>query len=330
MNAPSLISLTLLMVALAGCDKVKNAAQQAVGAVNKGVKERLEDKQPESDEALANLVDQNEEGVVFRKDLPFPQHIRILSRIERRIEGRVILTTETGQKKVEEVNGKETLIKELEREGNRVRCTIKESGFAVSGEDAEQGATKVPNPMRRRQDVSNSLNFVLTDKGWTTADKGDFRAMALSQQLGPVFEDLLVQHGLRPRPLWFSKRRIQIGDEIEISGELLPLLWAGEVSGGVTLRLVKLDAVHGHPCGMFEISGDYHRQSVASFDGSLLDEEVAIESGHIWLSLIHPVILRQELVTIQSFKPSEEGAPGGRGQGQIKVSIEREWRALDD
>lgn len=328
MNWKRLILIPALTLSFSACDKVKDVARQAMGAVNKGVKERLDGDEPVPDASLAKLVDQTEEGVIFRKDLPFPGHLRVITRVERKISGRVIQTTETGQRKVHEVDGREKQTSELLRDGDRLRYTLKESTFAVPTQDSEQAAKKIPNPFRRQAPASTSVSFVRTAQGWGTEDIGDFRAMTMSQQLRPVFDDLLVAHALMPRPLWFSKQRLKIGDEVVVSGEVIPLLLAGDAEGSLKLRLVKVDAVQGHPCGMFEISGDYRRRGFPGFDGSLTDQEVAIESGKIWLSLIHPIVLKEELKTIQTFKPSEGGGFGGRGQGRIEVSVEREWRPL--
>lgn len=326
MNHPHLILILLLAIGLGGCDKVKETARGAMGTFNKGVKERLDGGEPETDQALSSLVDQTDEGLLFRKDLPFPSHLRVISRVERKMSGRVIQTTETGQRKVQEVDGTETIVTELVRNKQQVTYTIKESGFALPG--SEQQETTITNPFHRQAALKESLTFVRGANGWQTGQKGDFRAMALTQDLAPVFEELLEEHALMPRPLWFSKRRIRPGDEIEVSGQVLPLLLAGDADGRLTLRLEEVDAVYGHPCGRFKMSGEYRRRGVPAFDGSKTDEEVAIESGRIWLSLIHPVILKQEWVAIQTFHPSEAGGPGGSGQGKIELSVEREWREI--
>lgn len=57
-----------------------------------------------------------------------------------------------------------------------------------------------------------------------------------------------------------------------------------------------------------------------------MDEEVTIENGKLWLSMLHPMILKEELNTIQTFKPAGDGGLVGRGQGVIKIFAEREWK----
>jgi hypothetical protein len=86
--------------------------------------------------------------------------------------------------------------------------------------------------------------------------------------------------------------------------------------------------VKGHPCGVFSVTGDFSRKQFPDFDGNFTDEDVTIQSGKIWLSLIYPIILKEELDTIQSFKSGGQGGLVGRGQGTVKVSVEREWKAL--
>ncbi len=50
----------------------------------------------------------------------------------------------------------------------------------------------------------------------------------------------------------------------------------------------KTGGVDGHPCAAFSVTGDYSRNQFPDFEGVFTDEEVTIESGKLWLSLIHP------------------------------------------
>jgi len=332
MNSPRLIPLLLLVLCLSGCDKVKEVTQQAMAKVNKGVKERLDsgdekEKEKEKvDSSLMALVDENEEGVVFRKDLPFPGNIRVISRSEHKIAGRVVHVTEAGSQ-VQELKGSQNVVTELERNGATVRYSMKKSGFSAPAQESQDGNKEAAQPFGGDSGTNSGLTFVQRDGVWGLQHGGDFRLMALSQQLSPVFNDLLVDNALMPRPLWFSKQRLKIGDELEVSGPLIPMLVAGEASGSLKLRLEAIEPVQGHPCGRFSVAGRFSRRGFPDFDGSLTDQEVTIESGSLWLSLVHPVILRQQLKTIQTFKPTGDGGPVGRGQGAIESSVELEWSA---
>ena len=96
----------------------------------------------------------------------------------------------------------------------------------------------------------------------------------------------------------------------------------------LTLTLKSFEAVKGHPCGMFEVTGNYDRKQSPDFEGVLTDGDVAIRSGKLWLSLIHPLVLKEELDTIQSTRTGGQGNAASRGQGSIKVSVIREWKQL--
>ncbi len=58
---------------------------------------------------------------------------------------------------------------------------------------------------------------------------------------------------------------------------------------------------------MFSVTGDYSRKQFPDFEGNLTDEDVTIPSGKIWFSLLYPMILKEELATIQTFKSGGQG-----------------------
>jgi hypothetical protein len=98
---------------------------------------------------------------------------------------------------------------------------------------------------------------------------------------------------------------------------------AGKANGTLKLTFEAQDAIDGHPCAVFAIQGDYTRQQIPDLDGHFSDEEITIQSGKIWLSLLHPLVLREELDTIQSIK---SGTPVTHAQGSVKLSITRSWK----
>ena len=85
-----------------------------------------------------------------------------------------------------------------------------------------------------------------------------------------------------------------VGDQLAVSGDSLPMLVAGKGKGSLNLKLESFEAVAGHPCGVFSVSGTYSRKKFPDFEGNLTDEDVTIQSGKIWLSLIHPIVLKEE------------------------------------
>ena len=104
------------------------------------------------------------------------------------------------------------------------------------------------------------------------------------------------------------------------------MLVAGNAKGRLKIKLESFDSVNGHPCGVFSVAGDFVRKQFPYFDGSVMNEEVTVESGKFWLSMLYPIILREETNVIQT---SNRGGQGGLAvslAGSAKVSVVRDWR----
>ena len=320
--------LLLTLWSASSCEKVKQAAQQAMSAVSQGLRDKKEEPKVSVDTSLQELVDQTDRGVVFRRDLPFPEKIEVKTTIERKFSGRFFHASQLG-KKVEVIKGTESVTAQLERKGNVVSYALKESSFNIPSAQNPGSGSKLRNPFREQPVSTDRVAFRKSGGAWKLVNSGDFRKMVLAQQLNPVFQELLVEQALEPRPLWFAKRRIQIGDEVNVDGSAIAMLVAGKAKGHLNIKLVEIEAVHGHPCGVFSVTGDYSRNEFPDLEGVLTDEVVTVESGKLWLSLLYPVILKQELNTIQTFKPGGDGGLIGRGQGTVEVKVDREWKILD-
>lgn len=316
---------------LSSCDKVKQLAQKASTAATKEMQSGAGATHAQVDNSLQALVDQTAEGVVFRKDLPFPENISIKTTLKRDISGRFFHSSELG-KKVENIQGFEVTVAEFERSKGSVRYALKEATFTVpAAEKNKEGKMvdkKVANPLKPQAPSTQPLMFSRNGGVWKVDGQNDFRSVVLSRQLGPVFDELLIEQGLAPRPLWFSKKRLKVGDELTLADESVRMLIAGNAKGNLQLKLQAIEAVSGHPCGVFAVSGSYNRSGLPEFDGTVMDEEITIESGKLWLSLLYPVVLKEELSTIQTFKPGAETGLVGRGQGVIKHSRLREWKPV--
>ena len=320
-----LAPVILGLLSIVSCDKAKNLASKAGDAVKQKLGSSAASSS-EVDEALQKLVDQTDEGVIFRKDLPFPSRLEV--RITRRqvIDGRSYRISEIGNQN-EVLKGTRTVSFKLERAGNQVRHTFVDSSFTRAGTGAsEDAAAKLPDPIAAVAPAELTRTFLKSGGTWKGEDVTDFRGANISKQLAPVFEHLLVEHALAPRPMWFSKRRFKPGDTLKVEGKSLPMLVAGEAKGSLDLTFESISAVNGHPCGVFAVKGDFTRRNFPDFEGEFVDEEVAIESGKLWLSLIYPVILREELETIQSFGSGRRGGPAVRGQGTVRQTVERIWK----
>ena len=104
------------------------------------------------------------------------------------------------------------------------------------------------------------------------------------------------------------------------------MLLSGNAKGTLNLTLVAIEPVKGHPCGVFTVTGSYSQKRVPGFDGNVTDQEITIQSGKLWLSLIYPLVLKEEADAIMTIRSGEQGNATMNGQGSNKVSIVREWK----
>ncbi len=324
--------IPFLCLALLSCDKAKdmadkakNVADQARSAVETEIAKqggKSGDSQP--DPELQKLVDQTPEGFIFRKDLPFPGKLNVKTTRQQELSQRVVQSSAI-ENQASVVKGTRTTVTTLERDGDRVRYNLLESTFAepVSETDGEKEPV-----VRSLAPASKPMVFQKTGTTWKADNKEGFRAVTLSKVLSPVFEDLLVENALAPHSLWFGKKRFKIGDQLTVPENSLPMLVTGNAKGSLTLKLESIEAVKGHPCGVFAVTGNYSRKQSPDFEGDLTDEDVSVQSGKLWLSLIHPIILKEELETSQSTRTGGQGNAATRGEGSNKVSVVREWKSL--
>jgi hypothetical protein len=325
MNA-RLIAIPLLALATVSCDKASKLASDASASAKRMMNGKKQSSAGEVDPALKKLVDQTAEGAVFRKDLPFPKRLEVRTTRRSEIAGRFFQTSAIG-KQAENINGTRTQTSKLERTETQVRYTHEQSTFTIPSKDKpEEGPKAVANPLETTAPSNKPITFLKSGASWKCDEAEGFRAIVLSKQLSPVFDHLLVDNALSPRPLWFGKRRMKIGEQIIATGESLAMIVAGDAKGSITLKLEAFEPVEGHPCGVFSVKGDYSRKKFPDFDGKITDEEVTIQSGKMWFSLIHPIILKEELDTVQTFKSGGYGGLEGRVQGTVKVSVTRTWK----
>jgi hypothetical protein len=322
---PNVLTIVLLGLASSSCDKVEDLANKTKSAVESLIaKNAGESGASQSDPALQKLVDETPEGFVFRKDLPLPGKIEVRTTRIHELSGRFFEASAI-ESHAQVVKGTQTTVTKLERAGSQVRYTLEQSTFA---EPVIEGADKSKQPaVKELAPPSKPRVFGKSGTAWKSDNSEGFRAAALSQQLGPVFDSLLVENALAPRALWFGKRRFKIGDTLAVSGESLPMLVTGDAKGSLDLTFESVEAVKGHPCGVFAVTGHFSRKQFADFEGNFSDEDVSVQSGKLWLSLIYPLILREETDTIQSTKSGGGGGLAARGQGSVKVSVIREWKA---
>lgn len=305
------------------CDK----ARELAGKVKAAVQEEARSS-PATDPLLAGLVDRTDEGAVFRNDLPFPQELDV--RVTREMvldEARIFQSSALGSESAR-ISGTRLMVGFFERIGRHVRLTLETATFVPpepgSGEDGSQASA----PAAAEESAMAGLAVVFRDEtgAWKPDAHPDFRADTWARELTPMFPQLIEDEGVAPRPQWLASRRIRPGEEISLDGRALAVLFGGATIGGVVLKLESFaNDAQGHPCGVFSISGHYQRRGAATVDGEKRDEDVSIVSGEIWLSLVHPLVLREDLETIQTLVTGADGGSSARIQGKVRMKTTREW-----
>ena len=315
-----LLVIIPLSLALSSCEKAKNLVSKARTAVSSEISKQGNAGSSTPDPELQRLVDQTPEGVVFHKDLPFPAQLEVKV---TRIQEMSVRTSEASaiEKSSKHLKGTQTDIWRFERTANQLRYINIESTFIEAGTEEDK---KAEIHLKARE--SKPLVFVKSGSAWKSGGS-DFLSASIAKSIAPVFDQLLVENALAPRALWFGKRRFKVGDQLTVTGDTLPMLIAGKASGHYVLTLDAFEAVSGHPCGVFKITGDYNRKQFPGFDGVPTDEDVTIQSGRLWLSLLYPMILREETDTIQTLSSGGGGNLATHGRGSVKVSIVREWKS---
>lgn len=321
---PPVLTLVALCLVSPSCEKIKNLTEKAKSTVaSEMAKKTSGSVESPADPALQKLVDQTPDGTIFRKDLPFPDSVEVKTTRREELSGRFTEKSELGSQ-INTLKGTITTVTKVVRKGDKVSYTLLESIFT---EPVIEGADDSKKPVvKQLEPPSAPFEFVKSGSTWKSAIPTDFRIASRAQTLGPHFDQLLVENTLAPRPLWFGKKRYKIGDELAVSQEFLPMLVTGNAKGQLKLKLESFDAVNGHPCGVFSVSGDFSRKQFPDFDGSVSNEEVTIESGKFWLSLLYPLILREETDVILTSNSGGQGGLSSSGRSSAKVSVTREWQ----
>ncbi|MGL5020310.1 MAG: hypothetical protein ACRDBP_19395 [Luteolibacter sp.] len=320
-----ILTLAALCLVSPSCEEIKNLADKAKSTVASEIAKKTEEAAVSvADPELQKLVDQTPEGTIFRKDLPFPSLIEVKINRREEVSGRFSEKSELGSQ-VNTLKGTITKTTKVVRKGDRVSYTLLESIFTepvIEGADQKEKEPVV----RQLEPPSAPFEFVKSGTTWKSAVATDFRIASRAQTIGPFFDQLLVENTLAPRTLWFGKKRYKVGDELVVSQDFLPMLVTGNAKGQLKLILESFDAVHGHPCGVFSVTGDFTRSQFPHFDGTVTNEEVTIDSGKLWLSLLYPLILREETDLILTSSSGGQGGLSSSGRSSAKASVIREWK----
>jgi len=316
---------------LAGCDKTRGWLGMDEVAVGSGAATPG----GEVDEELAAMVERGEEGVRFRRDLPFPARLRValvertrfheVRVLEENAFGRTTRTIDFGiESRLEYGKSPGGFELKVEKFGRWLPEVLEGEAEASAGEEPAGGGEEA---LAGSDLVDRTVRFSLTEDGWKTLrGSGDFKAAVIGASLEEVVPQVMVEAGVHPRVQWFSSSRgWRPGDRIVLTGNALKILDPHDVSGRVSLNFVGEEAIGGHPCGVFEVAGDFEVRDRVQADGTRLDLEVAVDTGRIWASLLHPVLLREEYDTVQTRVQRGEGGVARREQGRIEVTRARHW-----
>lgn len=328
-----ILGLILALLALGGCESSKslmgNGSKKGPGRADIPPGGEVRDE-------LDGLVLRENGGVRFRRDLPFPA----------RLEVRMSQSLDYQNVKVVEVSdlGKsvKTLNHKVETEiwcgkGPGVFEFRLEKGSRRVAAAEEKDSSVIDVELNRAKELEGqSLNFALSEGGWRTrhgAGAVDFKRAVWSDSMEDSVPQLMVETGAHPRVQWFSASRMwRQGDGIMLTGNTLKILDPYDVSGRMALKFEGEEAVGGHPCGVFSLSGDMRVMGQIQADGSQHDVDISISSGKIWASLLYPVLLREEYETVQTMTQREgkRGGPETRLQGGVRVLKCRNWVPADE
>ena len=166
-------ALSAFALVLASCDKAKNLADTAAKTVKQELASAGESSESTADPELMKLVDQNAEGVLFRKDLPFPSRLDVRIRRVDDLSVRMMQASEIGRQNGM-VKGIREQVFKLERAGDQVRVTEERSEFSVPSVDDPEVTKKAENPLER------SLILTNPSRSGKTARNGVSKTAAIS------------------------------------------------------------------------------------------------------------------------------------------------------
>jgi len=318
---------------LVACDKAAKIAKDAKAKVSEKVEEvthRVEEvtaKLPESNEAaterkseLDGLVDQTPEGYQFRRDLPFSPRIDVSVETEVRMKGRFYKSSLLG-KEVTPVDGTLRYTENISLDGDSAKIESLKAPFEPN--DAALQAKIKEEGIKYEK---TSAEFVRKKGKWDIPKPGDLMAAAAAADWKSGFSGLLVREGLMARKQWFGKGRLKLGDTITVTDDDLALFEVRQAKGKLALTLEAIESLDGHPCGVFAIRGNYGCNGAGSTWAGSGQERISIESGKIWLSLLYPLILKEDYEGVVSASGGKQGDPMIRTQGSVHVLIKRHWK----
>lgn len=304
--------------------------------------EKEEQLSTEIDPDLAKLVGKSENGFAFRRDIPFPPHIKVIAtEVTKFRKVRMAGKSDFGEGSME-LSIRNDDVMEYEMAGGAVRFTMKEKASERVPSPAERIARlkKIEEALKRKEKppetrerivdnfVGKAVQFNYANREWKAVPTKQFATMAWGKELEGKVAGELVRNSLMPRSRWFGKDRMKIGDVTNISDASLNLVFDDAANGKLEMKLKGMEGVHGHPCAVFEVTGTLVLKETTNKQSQTTNGEVTIEKGRIWCSLIYPIVLRMDLDTIQSLETREGGKVVLQVQGAVEERIHRDWKAV--
>ncbi|MFD2257329.1 hypothetical protein ACFSSA_11640 [Luteolibacter algae] len=328
MRTANLLSTCALFCALlAGCEKAKMFTDEVQAKLaGKAASGLMELGGPEMDPELEALVDKTDEGYLFRRDISFPQEMDI--RAEEVIafdECQVFGRSPYGGVK-DRLSLTNRKIRFYKRRSGSIDCTI-EVDQIEKALDEKMSEEERASAITKSKDAGAQVSFNYTGGSWTTRKTTDFAKAMANQRHEKELDVRLSEDGLMSRARWFGQKRIKMGSKVQLSVDLLDLVFPRGTEGSATMTLVGIEGVHGHPCGIFEITGNLDFIEPATQESLEADGKTSLESGSkVWLSLLYPVVLRKDLHTVTTLKFGEVKNGGGIISGKMKLTTLLDWQ----
>jgi hypothetical protein len=321
---------------------IKDPGKAAVESTTVDLMAEEEQLSNEIDPELAKLVTKKGDALVFRRDLKFPPHLKVIATdITKLKKVRFAGKSEFGQgSMVLSVRGDK--IMEYEMAGGAVRFTMKENvrekiptaqervAKLKLVEEALKNKQAPPDTRDRILDplVGKVVQFKYVGKAWKAESTREFKTMAWGKGLEENVTQNLVENSMLPRPRWFGTDPIKPGEVTKLSGKSLNLIMDGIGQGEVELTLKGMEGVHGHPCAVFEVTGSYVADETENAAGQTVESELTIEKGRVWCSLLFPIVLRSDMDLIVSSVTREGSKVVSRMQGPVNRYVHHEWKAV--
>lgn len=296
----------------------------------------------EIDPALTKLVARDGEAFLFRRDIPFPPHLKVVSTMVTKFDKvRMAGKSDFGEGSME-LSIRNDEVMEYEMAGRAVRFTMRENSSERVPTPAERIARlkEIEEAVKRKQKppeardrivndlVGKAVQFNYDGRGWKAIPTKEFKTMAWAKGLEKELGETLIENGLRPRPRWFGTGPMKVGAVTKLSGKTLDLVFDGVGGGSVELTLKGMEGVHGHPCAVFEVSGSYTMAESVDAQGQKTTGETTIDKGRIWCSLLYPIVLRSDLDLIVSTETREEAKLVNQMQGAMNEVFHCDWKAV--